>query len=242
MRCKFVYIHNAILIIFVIFFPQVKLIITPKRTTGLILGYLTYLITTTLTFSLLNWWQRNFRTMPSNYDLIFYDDWNVTVYSMRPGVYKAFLIIESIDYYGRLAMVRLFNPILYGIIVIATILLIIAFKRSIRVRKSLTDKTKAGNSVKENRLVQSVIAVCVIFIVTSSPRNIIKILDRFHTRLPYPYSTFTTELSALLEAINHAIYIFVYVSFNSKFRARFKGLFGLTSVRGVSTKNETKRI
>ena len=53
---------------------------------------------------------------------------------------------------------------LYGTILIATILLIVVFKRSNQVRKSLTDKTKAGNSAKEKRLDQSVTAVCIIII------------------------------------------------------------------------------
>ena len=51
-----------------------------------------------------------------------------------------------------------------------------------------------------------------------------------------------TRVSSLLEAFNHSINIFVYLSTNTKFRGRFKGLFGLTCERSVSARKETKRI
>ena len=126
--------------------------------------------------------------------------------------------------------IKIVNPILYGTIVIATILLIIAFGRSIRERKSLTNKTKGGNSAKELRLVQSVIAVCVIFIVTSSLKNVVRIMDLINIRWRispvYPYLPYIDELVDLREAVNHSINIFVYLVVNSKFRGRMKGVFG----------------
>ena len=163
---------------------------------------------------------------------------------MLPNITRQSIKLHNIDFYGRLVMVKMTNQILYGTIAIATILLIMAFKRSVRERKSLTAKTKTSLSARERRLVQSVIAVCVIFIVTSSPINIIRIEEVISDKWSYNYSLFlyVIQVSSLLEAFNHSINIFVYLSMSSKFRGRFKGLFGLTSARSVSTKKETKRI
>ena len=172
----------------------------------------------------------------------------MTSYSIKrrinPSIRRTFIIFSDIDNFGRMAIVEMANPLLYGTIAIATILLVMAFKRSVRERKSLTGKTKTSLSAREKRLVQSVIAVCVIFIVTSSPINIIRIEQVISDKWYYNFFVFpyVNRVSSLLEAFNHSINIFVYLSTNSKYRGRFKDLFGLTSVRSVSTKKETKRI
>ena len=228
------------------FIPQVKRMITPKRTTGMVLGYLVYLVMTTLAFSTIAWWRRVISSDRSNYHIVRYDkETNRSYYRMLPDVSKKYLQLEHVQYTGRLIMLNMVNPILYGTILIATILLIVAFKKSIQVRKSLTDKTKAGNSAKEKRLVQSVIAVFVIFIVTSGPKNLVKLMDivgqfwlnynSWRRSLGFIYAEYIDELAIFVEAVNHSINIFVYLSMNSKFRGRFKGLVGLTSDRGVST-------
>ena len=219
--------------------------ITPKRTTGMVLGYLVYLVMTTLAFNIISWWRRVIISDRSNYYIVKYNtETNRSYYVMLPDVSKKYRQMNLIEDTGRLVMLNMVNPILYGTILIATILLIVAFKRSIQVRKSLTDKTKAGNSAKEKRLVQSVIAVCVIFIVTSGPKNLVTLMDTVGKYwLNYKrwrsfgsiYDNYIDELAIFVEAVNHSINIFVYLSMNSKFRGRFKGLVGLTSDRGVST-------
>ena len=227
-----------------IFFPQVKRIVTPKRTTGVILGYWIYVVLTTLALNVINWWRRTVTSDLSNYIIMYDKEWNRSFYTMLPDVRRKYIKFFYIDHYGRLVMLNLINPLLYCTIAIATILLIMAFKRSVRERKSLTGKTKTSLSAREKRLVQSVIAVCVIFILTSSPINIMRIEEVISDKWSYNYSLFlyVERVSYLLEAFNHSINIFVYLSINSKFRGRFKGLFGLTSARSVSTKKETKRI
>ena len=50
----------------------------------------------------------------------------------------------------------------------------------------------------------------------------------------YPYLPYIDRLVLFLEAINHSTNIFVYLSMNSKFRDRFKGLFGF------KTQNQAK--
>ena len=227
-----------------IFFPQVKRIITQKRTTGVILGYWIYVVLTTLALNVISWWLHTVTSDLSNYVHNYNKEWNISIYTMLPNVTKTYIIFQNIDFYGRLVMVKMTNQIIYGTIAIATILLIMAFKRSVRERKSLTGRTKTSDSAREKRLVQSVIAVCVIFIVTSSPINIIRIEEVISDKWSYNFFLFpyVNLVSDLLEAFNHSINIFVYLSINSKFRGRFKGLFGLTSVRSVSTKKETKRI
>ena len=220
--------------------------ITPKRTTGMVLGYLVYLVMTTLAFNIISWWQHVISSDRSNYHIVGYDtETNRSYYGMLPDVSKKFIQMIRIEETGRLVMLKMVNPILYGTILIGTILLIVAFKRSIQVRKSLTDKTKAGNSAKEKRLVQSVIAVCIIFIVTSGPKNLVTLMDtvgedwlnynNWWRRIGSIYAEYIDELAIFVEAVNHSINIFVYLSMNSKFRGRFKGLVGLTSDRGVST-------
>ena len=208
--------------------------ITSRRTAGMILGYIVYQVTMNLALNLLEWWIGVLVTEPA-YRYIYFDKGlNMSFSAFLPGVREKMIKLDGIQDLGRLVTINMVNPILYGTIVIATILLIIAFRRSIRERKSLTDKTKGGNSAKETRLVQSVIAVCVIFIVTSSPRNVIRIMDLLNIRWRispvYPYLPYIDNLVDFLEAVNHSINIFVYLSMNSKFRGRFKGLFGFTSV------------
>ena len=203
------------------------------------MGYLAYLMTATLAFNLLEWQKRVFYRDPAYRYIYFHKRLNVSISALLPGVQEKMMKLDDIQDLGRLVAINLVNPILYGTIVIATILLIIAFRRSIRERKSLTDKTKGGNSAKETKLVQSVIAVCVIFILTSSPRNAIRIMDfiydyRWRISPVYPYLPYIDRLVLFLEAINHSTNIFVYLSMNSKFRDRFKGLFGL------KTQNQAK--
>ena len=153
---------------------------------------------------------------------------------MLPDVRRKYIIFQNIDFYGRLVMLKLINPLLYGTIAIATILLIMSFKRSLRERKSLTGKTKTSHSAREKRLIQSVIAVCVIFILTSSPINILRIGDVINDIWINPrLHTYMEGVGYVLEAFNHSINIFVYLLMNSKFRGRFKGMFGCArSVEG----------
>ena len=232
------------------FIPQVKRLITPKRTAYMVLGYLTYILTTALAYNILRWWHKSLMYDDSNYYVTGYDTKrNISYYGMLPSVVKIYNTVLRVHKTGRMAMVKMLNPVLYGTILMATILLIIAFKRSIQVRKSLTDKTKAGNSVKERRLVQSVIAVCIIFLVTAGPKNIVKLMDdvgylwqdhnSWRISLGWTKANFVDEMTVFLEALNHSINIFVYLSMNTKFRGRFKGLFGLTNVRGVSNVKKT---
>ena len=69
----------------------------------------------------------------------------MSISALLPGVQEKMMKLDDIQDLGRLVAINIVNPILYGTIVITTILLIIAFRRSIRERKSLTDKSKGGN-------------------------------------------------------------------------------------------------
>ena len=198
----------------------------------MLLGYLAYQVITSLPLQIIKEW---------SYIVGYAIDWALfipwirgeTNLSNNPvllGAYKTKLKVSDFLYYGTNIMKRGPNPILYGIIVVATILLIIAFKRSIREKKSLTGKTKAINSAKEKRLVPSVIAVCVIYIFTAGPRQMLFIIGLFDLRFINrgPYYIYAMVLFILLLAVNHSINIFVYLTMNSKFRGRFKVLFGFT--------------
>ena len=45
---------------------------------------------------------------------------------MLPGFCKKYVTLDYIEYFGRVVMVQIHNPIFYGIVLIATILLAIA--------------------------------------------------------------------------------------------------------------------
>ena len=210
--------------LFVCLFTQIKRIITPNRTAGVILEFLAFLVTTTLTVNLLDERSKAVFHDKASYHLVHDKETITFFYSRLPDTHWSYRTFISISFYGLLVMVDMMNPILYLTIMIATGLLIIAFKNSIREKKSLTGKTKAGNSVKETRRVQSVIVVCVIFIVTSTSIIRVRIIDSIDIRwrvgssgLPY----YVNELASFLEVVNHSINIFVYLAMNSKFRGRF---------------------
>ena len=209
--------------LFVCLFTQIKRI-TPNRTAGVILGFLAFLVTTTLTVNLLDEWSRAVFHDKASHHQVCDKETITSFYSRLPDTQRVYVTIIDIIFYGLLIMVDMMNPILYLTIMVGTGLLIIAFKNSIREKKSLTGKTKSGNSVKETSLVQSVIAVCNIFIVTSSSIIRVRIIDSIDIRwrvgssdLPY----YVNGLVSFLEVVNHSINIFVYLAMNSKFRGRF---------------------
>ena len=183
MDCHFVALKD----LFVFIFPQVKRIITPKRTTGVILGYWIYVVMTTLAFNVVKRFRMNIYRDRSHFIIMYNNEWNFSYYRMLPNFKRKVIKLQNIEFYGRLVMVKMTNQILYGTIAIATILLIMAFKKSLRERKSLTGKTKTSHSAREKRLVQSVIAVCVIFILTSSPINIMRMEEVISDKWSYKY-------------------------------------------------------
>ena len=115
------------------------------------------------------------------------------------------------------------NYVLYAAITIGTIVLVIVFKRSMQTRRSLTAKQDDKlMSKKEVRLIQSVVAVCVIYIVSCTPLNVFDTVVRLN--LISWTGPFFALLAYFARSFNHAMNIFAYLSINSNFRAHFRSL------------------
>ncbi|GFS23392.1 FMRFamide receptor-like [Elysia marginata] len=128
----------------------------------------------------------------------------------------------------RLALTYVPNYFLYGTIVLGTALLVVAFLRSIQMKNSLTEnKDSPKMSAKEKRLVKSVIGICMIYIVTCTPRNVYQTIIAFGANnLNTAISKMITQRSVeTLLSFNHAVNIFVYIVVNTNFRKQFAELF-----------------
>ena len=117
------------------------------------------------------------------------------------------------------------NYFLYVTIVVGTVVLIALYKRSLQIRKSLkvdegTQRTKKI-SVKESKLFKSVIAVCVIYIVTNMPQNV---FETVYSQ-GYFYIILVSESTTLFRSFNHAVNIFVYLAINTRYREQFRIMF-----------------
>ena len=126
------------------------------------------------------------------------------------------------------------NLLLYVVITIATTLLVILFSRSNKQRNILMAKKKPESSAKDAKVYKAVIVVCALYIVTAGPNNLLRmfinlgILDRLlPSRLDmrliiYVYFQY---VMMVFHAINHSVNIFVYLTFNSRFRSKFMEIF-----------------
>ena len=212
-------------------FFQVKRIITPKVTTFIILGYLVLQgAAVVVPASLLA--ITHFSRWPANLSV-----------GLKNQLQSRRYFAHNFRGYVELIASTLLNMILYGIIIIETILLIMFFKRNIKSRSSLISTKNEMNSAKENRLVKSVIGVCVFFIVTSCPRNIERLCglwpDLLVTYSRHIRSLLITlfGLNQLLDGINHSFNVFVYMAVNSRFRS---SLFRLSTSRRVQKNPNSK--
>ena len=114
------------------------------------------------------------------------------------------------------------NFLLYSAIAIETTVLVVLFKRSIQARKSLTGtKGTKKISTREAKLVKSVIAVCLIYMVTNLPQNI---WDTAWSIKEF-YMFLSATITKLFRSFNHAMNIFVYLAINPRYRHHFQLLF-----------------
>ena len=128
------------------------------------------------------------------------------------------------------------NFIMYSLLLLGSILFIIVFKRGIQARKSLTAKNKHSDSVKERRLMQSILVMCIIYIITSCPRTVNRVLIFIFNLVESDFEDIYYSVALeqyffvpqyMLQSINHSFNIFVYLSMNSKFRRLFCQMFCL---------------
>ena len=217
-----------------IYLPQVKRVITPRFITSTILGYTAVQAAAFLSYVVL--YQLNFRIVadPASY---FVD--NATRLKWIPSVLNKsrFLIITL--FRTQLVALYLSNNFLYGIVILETTLLIIIFKRSVKDRKAMLGDKKPNDTAKEKRLIQSVIAVCAIYIVTAFPKTLLRV--NYSLRFS-PYLSLTTIQRTLefFDLINHSVNIFVYLKMNRRFRDKFISLFCSKRNKRSSDKSKEK--
>ena len=213
--------------------PQVKRIFTRQSIIGIMLGYLVILVLGAAVQILAEKYASEyFRLINVRFLIDVYGEENfghyLSCYSHKHSIADAIMI------YCRLILAACPNAVMYVLLLLGTTLFIIVFKRSIQSRKSLTAGKKRNNSTKERRLMKSVLLVCIIFIITSGPLSIDRLIRFFFHTIDY------TELVRrdshgkgyfipidILKSINHCFNIFVYLTMNSKFRRIFCHMFCL---------------
>ncbi|GFR63377.1 chemosensory receptor B [Elysia marginata] len=131
-------------------------------------------------------------------------------------------------YISRLLLTSIPNYVLYAAIVIGTALLIAVFLRSVQRKKSLTSVAgPEGMTTKEKKLVLSVIAICMVYIVTCTPRNVyftLLALIGEDISLPSAYQILSQGSIDIMLSLNPALNIFVYLGVNSSFRRQIRKL------------------
>ena len=217
-----------------IYLPQVKRVITPRFITSTILGYTAVQTAAFLSYVVL--YDLNLRIAgdPASF---FVD--NDTYLKWIPSRLNKSRFLLSILFRTKLVALYLSNNILYGLVILETTLLIIFFKRSVKDRKAMLGDKKPNDTVKEKRLIQSVIAVCAIYIVTAFPKTLLRM--NFSLRFS-PHLSLTTVQRSLefFDLINHSVNIFVYLKMNRRFRDKFIKLFCSKRNKRSSDKSKEK--
>ena len=213
--------------------PQVKRIFTRQSIIGIMLGYLVILVLgVAATIIARKYVLEYFRFTDVTFLIDVYGEENFWYY-LACNVHKK-QIAQDISYYCRLILAACPNVVMYVLLLLGTTLFIIVFKRSIHSRKSLTAGNKQNHSTKERRLMKSVLLVCIIYIITSGPLNIDRLIRFFfHTiggmeivRRKVHGKVYFIPID-ILKSINHCFNIFVYLPMNSKFRRIFCHMFCL---------------
>ena len=141
------------------------------------------------------------------------------------------LILLIHGFIDRIA-VRVLKVVLFGVVVIATILLLVTFKQSFEQRTSRTGEKESKMSGREVKVIKSVMALCAIFIIPFTPEVIFSSVEFFCIRYDVisvsdfdlkPF--YIRELVLFLRIINHAINTFVYLAVNSNFKKIFMEMF-----------------
>ena len=213
--------------------PQVKRIFTRQSIIGIMLGYLVILVLgVTVQILARKYASEYFRLIDVRFLIDVYGEENFGYYLSCYS--HKFVIADAIMIYCRLILAACPNAVMYVLLLLGTTLFIIVFKRSIQSRKSLTAGKKQNNSTKERRLMKSVLLVCIIFIITSGPLSIDRLIRFFVHTIDYmqlilrdPHGKVYFIPIDILKSINHCFNIFVYLTMNSKFRRIFCHMFCL---------------
>ena len=165
-------------------------------------------------------------------------------YGITDCAEKNYYLVSTVMYLLSVSINIIPNVIAYILLLVGTILFLVIFKRSIQTRKSLTAKKKQSDSAKETRLMLSVLVVCVVYILTSGPRTIDRMIEsirlgeffrsegKIYLEMRIP--SYAKYVFLVLQAINHCFNIFVYLAINSTFRKIFCKMFMLKSYSGTT--------
>ncbi|GFR57949.1 multitransmembrane protein [Elysia marginata] len=205
-------------------FPlKVRSVFTVKLVTGLIVGGFVYLVIGETCFLL----GLHYRIKGSREAI--YVPWFDEVGRLRLNMTntETMEMGTSMVYYGRMLGYNIPRFVLNVAVAIGTVLLVVAFLRRIRTKRALTEsKTPQKLSDREKRLIQSVIAVCLIYIVTSTPATVVDTVAMINNSLIAPMTQlFLGSLFNLIQSLNHGVNIFIYLAANVSFRNHFKNMF-----------------
>ena len=123
------------------------------------------------------------------------------------------------------------NNICFIIIIVANIFLVIKFRESKRVRDGMTAGKIDKSEAREARIVTTVVAVCVIYVIGFFPTVAVYAAgmavptlnntDRYWGNFMWVLFS----LCALVQSISNSANFFIYLKMNTKFRKEFLSLF-----------------
>ncbi|GFR78500.1 chemosensory receptor B [Elysia marginata] len=143
----------------------------------------------------------------------------------------AVTIGQDLLVFARISLTYIPNYVLYSAIVLGTGLLIKVFLQSIETKQALTGlQGPTGMSTKEKKLVKSVLAICLVYLITCTPRNVYQTILIFTDEWAFPsIGRFVLQCTVdILLSFNQALNIFVYLLVNSSFRNQVGKLLGLS--------------
>ena len=166
-----------------------------------------------------------------------------------PATNRTMLTIDMVKYdqdvFSATLMASSTVPTLlcFVVVVIGTIFLITSFKRSRRLRESMTTSkntassgTADGNKPdkmadKDTKLIRSVIAICIVYIVGATPNVLVILVLTFYPRFQI-FDAYLGNLAwgmallgTLIQSVSFSVNIFVYFNMMSKYQQTFKTLF-----------------
>ncbi|GFN84333.1 peptide receptor gpcr [Plakobranchus ocellatus] len=194
---------------------KVKTLFTPRRVISILLVIMMFEISSLITpySSMTLVWVK---MPPTNVSKLMY---STSDHHAHAGVtsYLAFYTIPSL--------------MSFTIVVIGTGILVVKLKQSMRWRESAVQKGAKQMSQKEAKVAQSVILVCIMFVVCYSPcvYIIIKgtIDHHFHFWDPY-YKHFIfayLSITFFLQSISSSLNMFIYIKLSTKYKETFMRVF-----------------
>ncbi|RUS85710.1 hypothetical protein EGW08_006504 [Elysia chlorotica] len=133
----------------------------------------------------------------------------------------------------------------FFIVIITTAILAIKLRRNQRWRRETT--TQGGKaSVKEDKLVKTIVAICTLFIICSFPNASMFIAQIVYPPLRYGTSDLRAvtlrifDLSFIFQSVSASVNIFFYYRMSSKYKKAFSVCFAWCAMRKTNTSHAMK--